>query len=1247
MKNMKLRKRHLLLMLLLVSCIVLLVGCKGNEKEVPTNEEEEVISDTELLFSFESYEDITKTGIRVGNQIGKTQINHDEQYITDGKGSWMVQPQGDYGSKTEYPYFWMQCLQSDYDTSIKKSDFFGYDKIMLDIYNDSDEEVQIQWNFTANDAYEEYTDTDAVVCTLEPNAWTTCEYDLTGEEFSCFFNLEIVKYMKFTFLTKKNSKDDTVATLYLDNLRGHLAAEQRVQSEITYDMQEGLTFEKFMDQYVVRAATGTGKTQRVSYEEIGLTPLDDTMGEYALEGNVSGAVWPGFSIDYGETFDTEKMLTFMMYVQVNEEAAEGHKVKLESRSGEKIDRVFLSSDDFNQWIEVKAIPAVDAENDRVYFFLNFDNNNTSLSFFESTETVKVYLDNIRIVEKEKEVVENSDGSVTLLNPYNASVLTYTFKKPVKAGQYVSLDIEVDPAQHMAVWLMGDSYVENVMWADEFFARDYEHCVGKQPIRVEIPKDTQEFSVRVEFRDKTRDWSSNKVTIGNVSVYNLNYDLSKGLTFENTTDQFALSTGNRISYAEAGIQPAGSSMGQYALVSDGTGSTWPGFTLKYDKSYEADKMLSMMMYVQVDEKAVANRSVKMESPGNRLTMSSDKFNQWIEVKIILGKDAESNFFFVNFDNNNTGKSYLDASEPVKIYLDNIRIADKEEEFVVNKDGSVTLLNPYNVSVLKYTFDMPVKAGESVVFDIDVSPAQHVAVWLMGDDYKENIVWEDEYYAHVWETWSGKKTILVDIPEDTDNFSVRVELRDESVNWKNTKVTISDVEITKPNIQVNPDGTVTLRNATGAKDVSYVFDQEVKAGQKVSIDIDVEQDQNMSAWIMDEGYIEFGAVNHDPWTGKQTLTATVTKDISKVRIYLRFMDETVNWKENVVTLSNLNVKVPDTVVNADGSVTLRNSSGGADLTYVYDQNVKKGQKVSIDIEVENGQNMSAWIMSEGYAEYGAVNYNPWTGIRTLSATVTEDLSKVRIYVRFLDSNIDWKENVVTLSNLKVTSSDTEVGSDGTVTLRNSTNATELYYKIDTSALAGSTISFDVAFNTTNPVALWILGDGWREYYANGQASGRITDTIDDDVSYIQIKIQYRNSSYEPDHTSDKTGYIATISNISVTPPSGAVVLENSNNLSDLTYNVNRTVKAGSTVSFDVKFNTTNPVALWILGDGLWSKEYFATGVANNAGTIKAAIKDDISFFQIYIQYRNSSYEKDTTSDKTGYITTISNIQVSELK
>ena len=195
------KKTFTYIFLLIMVCGLL--GACGKEKQVSNKAE------TELIFSFESYKDITGTKLRVGEQIGKTAINKDDKYVTDGKASWMIQPQGDYGKENGYPYFEMQCL----GTTFKSSDFNDYDKVMMDIYNESDEEIQIKWKFSVINSLDAKVETEEVIRTLKPNAWNTCEYDLTDEAYGLNLRLNQVSSMTVTFLTKKENKTDTVPTI--------------------------------------------------------------------------------------------------------------------------------------------------------------------------------------------------------------------------------------------------------------------------------------------------------------------------------------------------------------------------------------------------------------------------------------------------------------------------------------------------------------------------------------------------------------------------------------------------------------------------------------------------------------------------------------------------------------------------------------------------------------------------------------------------------------------------------------------------------------------------------------------------------------------------------------------------------------------------------------------------------------------------------------------------------------------------
>ena len=221
--------------------------------------------------------------------------------------------------------------------------------------------------------------------------------------------------------------------------------------------------------------------------------------------------------------------------------------------------------------------------------------------------------------------------------------------------------------------------------------------------------------------------------------------------------------------------------------------------------------------------------------------------------------------------------------------------------------------------------------------------------------------------------------------------------------------------------------------------------------------------------------------------------------------------------------------DVVVNEDGSVMLYNSAGKNRVEYTFEQNVMAGQQFSIDIDVEEDQNMAAWIMSEGGKEFKALLREPWSGNYTYTADITEELSKVKVLIEFRDSTKDWSNNIVTLSNLKV------AWPEGTIAINGSGTGSDVYYTIPNSAVvSGSTITYKITTNWGN-FAAWSLGDGSKELTVGTATKTMTVDkTVTDAADYIRIKVQYRDSGWDTDSTTDKRPYYIAISDIEITPP-----------------------------------------------------------------------------------------------------------------
>lgn len=425
----------------------------GDSSVVPEAPDTTVEPGAELIFSFESYQDITGTALKVGNQIGETAINKEEQYITQGSASWLVKPQGDYGKANAYPYFRMKCL----DTTFLKSDYNDYDKVMLDVYNASDEVIQIEWNFVVINFVGADEPTEKLVCTLAPNAWTTCEYDLTGEAYGQNLLLNQVKYMTVTFLTKKDSKTDTVPELYLDNLRGHFADEDRVITDITFDFDAGITFEEKLDHYLFTSPISQNnhmELSRVLYEDSSLDVWNTSLGEYGLKGNAGNELWPSFNFSFGKTYAKGKILSFMAYVEANQSTASGKNYRLGSSDvqGGTNNVLHTTTGQFNTWVPIFVELGTDAKT--LYFYVNMDDDYGNNILGDAN--VQIYFDNFHIWNTLEEA-EVGNGIVGIDGKYPSSC---QYEITGEKGQILSFDVTAPEGAAYNFWLLLDGKWES-------------------------------------------------------------------------------------------------------------------------------------------------------------------------------------------------------------------------------------------------------------------------------------------------------------------------------------------------------------------------------------------------------------------------------------------------------------------------------------------------------------------------------------------------------------------------------------------------------------------------------------------------------------------------------------------------------------------------------------------------------------------------------------------------------------------
>ncbi|MBR3863580.1 MAG: hypothetical protein IKJ19_00480 [Clostridia bacterium] len=222
----------------------------------------------ETIVSFDDYNDVLLTLRKLGNSFGRTEINKDMTYITQGTGSLKVQPEGDYSHPDKIPYL----LFGFVGTNAKTCDFSNFSTVKFDIYNAEDKELTIttSWKFPSNSGEEVFI--EETTTKLAPKKWTTISLDM--EKVVYEYNASMALELKIDFHEFKKNKEDTINTFYIDNLRGeNLDSERKVIQVVDYLKYNALHLEgesydfdvSSLNAYIGKAGDGKGDSSSISY----------------------------------------------------------------------------------------------------------------------------------------------------------------------------------------------------------------------------------------------------------------------------------------------------------------------------------------------------------------------------------------------------------------------------------------------------------------------------------------------------------------------------------------------------------------------------------------------------------------------------------------------------------------------------------------------------------------------------------------------------------------------------------------------------------------------------------------------------------------------------------------------------------------------------------------------------------------------------------------------------------------------
>ncbi|MBQ3583202.1 MAG: hypothetical protein IJA27_00640, partial [Lachnospiraceae bacterium] len=386
------------------------------------------------LLGFESYEEVTGTKILVGNQLGEMAINQKDDFITEGQGSLMVRPQGDYNDRASYPYFQLDFLDSTCGTN----NFSRLREISFDAYNCMAEEVCIRIHFTLVREDGSFVKTPMQSFTLKANGWTHCAYDLSEMSSYAYYDFTNVRYMTFEFLDYKESKADTLNELYIDNLVGMYYVSDNEKQNVTYDFRKGVTFETSGEQYVLFGAPNILQRMdftRIAYADEGMDVIAQ-YGDYGMKAEAIGSVFPTFTVRYGEVLSAGVSLSFMAYIDTE---ADTTFSKIESPGN----AVYAQQWGFNKWFEVEIV--LNANTDITTVFFNFDDG-TGKSILDYNQPITIYLDNLKIYQPDMrkgltfEYAKDADAFARLMEP-GAEWTDATIGRVTYASEGISAPID--------------------------------------------------------------------------------------------------------------------------------------------------------------------------------------------------------------------------------------------------------------------------------------------------------------------------------------------------------------------------------------------------------------------------------------------------------------------------------------------------------------------------------------------------------------------------------------------------------------------------------------------------------------------------------------------------------------------------------------------------------------------------------------------------------------------------------------
>lgn len=684
------------------------LGQSGGTEETP-----DVVEDSEnLILGFESYAQVTGAKIATGNMIGRMAINTDPSYITQGKGSFMVSAQGDYGVQGKDPYFTLDLL----DTTCATNDFSGFKSITFDVYNPQAETLHIKVGLVLGSDSDNYLTTIKQSLTVNPSGWTTCTYDLTVMAGCGFYDLANVRYMTFAFGEHKGSKEDTPNTLYIDNLMGVPYGENEGISPIGFGYETGLDFETYGHEYLF---TGQGKTNdaqisTVCYDSAGVVGAPSNGGSYGLRLSHESHYFPTFRMHFGKTLPADTVITFLAYGRLTSGTSLYDQSIFEYSSGGEATAQFAN----NQWTELKITLTEPTE--YLDLFWNYERSGIT----STTASGEVYIDNIlavlpqpagdfaegidfeqighaqrftgqgnaatdaviqRILHTNTGIAILSDGgnyALKLSSDVDKKLsFRINFGRELAAGTVISFKA----CRNITAsgWVRSKS--SQFLFSSGSAATDSVTADGWQAQSITLPENAEYIDLVWQYTLKGFGVSgeSGELFLDNFTASEpeptVSGDFMEGVDFETRGNELLFTgigsdqdaTIERVAYANTGV--TNDSGGEYALKLTHASSQWPKFRINFGKTLKAGTILTFDAYTN-DLSGIRETVSVFEPIANWSEETTQYYHgSWNKQALVLTADCEYVDIMWNMDRWNDP---ITASN-IEVYLDNFKAVEPTE------------------------------------------------------------------------------------------------------------------------------------------------------------------------------------------------------------------------------------------------------------------------------------------------------------------------------------------------------------------------------------------------------------------------------------------------------------------------------------------------------------------------------------------------------------------------------------------